>query len=129
MGYLRYAEKYGVVDTKSINDHLLDLCDEYLKEQRTFGVRRLLRQSETICTLTQQIACVEALELRLDMKPKATRTMFPKTKPFHAMLAEIKKHNVINYRLQKKQGKEKKKIPSYVKRINALFEQNDSESD
>merc|ERR1739845_133980 len=107
-------------DSKSINDHLLDLCSEYLTEQRTFGVRRLLRQSETVYTLTQQIACVEALELRLDMKPQATRTKLPKTKPFHAMLAEIKKHNVINYRLQKKQKKEKKEIARYSERVNAL---------
>ena len=126
--YLRYAEKFGVVDTKSINDHILEFCSEYLGEQRTFGVRKLLRQSEKIYTLTQQIACVEALELRLEMKAKATRTKFERMKPFHCMLSQIKKHKVTNYRLERKRSQKCKEIGSYSERINALFDAVDSDS-
>eukprot|EP01083_Nonionella_stella_P029052 80064_1 len=138
--YLKYVERYGVVDRKSINDHLLTFCEEYLEgdaNKNNWDIRKLLRQNEKVYTLPQLIACVEVLEVRLKMKPSITKTCVNSIDyPYgiHGidkshLIALIRKNKVNNGRLNRKRKRRKGKLEEYNKRVNALFEQNQSDSD
>eukprot|EP00483_Globobulimina_turgida_P004980 UN04990 len=136
--FLRYVEKYGVVQKRSINDHILMFCEEYLngdENKKNWDIRKLLRRAQKVYTLPQLIACVEVLEVRLNMKPSITKTkcsqlLAGNRHGLALIVTQIRKNKVINVRLQKqKRNKKSKRLAPYHQRVNALFNQNDSDSD
>lgn len=131
--YLRYVEKYGVVDTKSVNDHLLTFCEPFLdgnKNKKNWDIRRLLRQYEKVFTIAQFIAIIELLEVRLKFKQKMTKT---ECDSIFNMITMIRRNKVKNYRLERMKEnsslKDKKLNISYNKRVNLLFNNDSSESE